>query len=900
VKHCRREINISGAALGRAGPEILGVKMSGTSSLDSVMATVSTGSGKTQELVPLSSASGISGTFVPVSPVGSIGASPLAVYNWDPATQLAGFLASLAARQGARIVTVGDSTTLGFGSAAEGFRGLSYPAELAQALTGLGVSAQSDNFLGQGNENGDTTDERVSLSGGAAYVGLYDAGGQVIETTAAGQAISFTLNTPGEYNQLSVSYVDAGSGSITVSVDGTAVGTLQFGNSGNTLSQTIAIPAGLHGEVTLTANSASPTYIQGAAFSSSTSNQVQIFNAAIGGWGAGNANTSVFNGQVLHGSAEGFGQVAGTAALSPNLALIDLGLNDITGFTNNGVPVPAATIAANIEQIIATYRAIGCDVILVLPQPFSDPTYAAGLPALRAALEQVSLADNVPIIDLSATYGNNFAALNAAGLMSDNLHPDATLYADIGTQIANLLANAINGTGTPTAATVQGTSGNDTLSSSAATSTLIGNGGSDTYNVAAGASATTIINGASTLPAGALDFSGLSYNQLWFGQSGENLAITVLGTGQSVVVQNWFLQAGSELADLTTSDGTLLAANVAALTTAMQAFLTLNPGFNPATSSATSLADSLFAGTLASAVQANWTTSGISPPCFCPGTLIATPGGPVPVENLRAGDLVTTMYAGRQRIKWIGRRTYKGAFANTPLTLPICLLPGAIADGIPARELRVSPGHAIVLEGWLVYAARLVNDGAIFQHAAQESVTYFHIELDTHEIIFAEDCPVESYREEGQRRQFENAGEYEQLYPGPETALTLCLPRLEGGFALDAVLRRLAARAGGVVPGAGDGGLRGYVDVAGPRRCAGWAQAEAAPEAPVCLDIFVDQRRAGRVLANRYRGDLRAAGLGSGNHGFELDLPDGIRGTSEVRRASDQAVLRLSTAASQP
>jgi len=331
----------------------------------------------------------------------------------------------------------------------------------------------------------------------------------------------------------------------------------------------------------------------------------------------------------------------------------------------------------------------------------------------------------------------------------------------------------------------------------------------------------------------------------------------------------------------------------------MQAFLAANVSFNPATSSVTNLDNSLFVGTLATAVQANWTTSGGTPPCFCPGTLIGTPDGAVPVENLRPGDLVTTVHAGVQRVKWIGRRAYKGASANTHLVLPICILPGAIAEGIPARELRVSPGHAIALDGWLVYAARLVNNRTIFQIPAQESVRYFHIELDTHEVIFAEGCPAESYLDIGQRGQFENAAEYERLHHGPAGPATPCLPRLEDGFALDAILRRLAARAGGGVPVAGDGRLRGYVDIAGPRRCAGWAQTEAAPEAPVCLDVFVDQRRAGRVLANRYRGDLRAAGLGSGNHGFELDLPEGMEGAIEVRRATDQAMLCFSAGASQ-
>jgi hypothetical protein len=92
------------------------------------------------------------------------------------------------------------------------------------------------------------------------------------------------------------------------------------------------------------------------------------------------------------------------------------------------------------------------------------------------------------------------------------------------------------------------------------------------------------------------------------------------------------------------------------------------------------------------------------------------------------------------------------------------------------------------------------------------------------------------------------------------------------------------------------GALRGFVDVVGAGVISGWAQDEAAPEVPVCLDVVADGRRVGRVLANAYRADLRLAGLGSGCHGFELALPAWI-GPVEVRRTADGAVLAMTETA---
>ena len=58
--------------------------------------------------------------------------------------------------------------------------------------------------------------------------------------------------------------------------------------------------------------------------------------------------------------------------------------------------------------------------------------------------------------------------------------------------------------------------------------------------------------------------------------------------------------------------------------------------------------------------------------------------------------------------------------------------------------------------------------------------------------IFAEGAPAESFIDDGSRDQFDNAAEYWQRYPKTvRTAPGFCAARVEEGFELDAVRRRL-------------------------------------------------------------------------------------------------------------
>ncbi|KQT61695.1 hypothetical protein ASG52_02155 [Methylobacterium sp. Leaf456] len=180
--------------------------------------------------------------------------------------------------------------------------------------------------------------------------------------------------------------------------------------------------------------------------------------------------------------------------------------------------------------------------------------------------------------------------------------------------------------------------------------------------------------------------------------------------------------------------------------------------------------------------------------CFTSGTLIRTSRGNVPIELLRAGEPVITASGEHRPIKWVGYRTLK-CHGRTDL-LPIRITAHAFGEGRPARDLFVSPGHALavdVLGEVLIPAIRLVNGTTITQ-VERDEVTYLHVELDSHDILLAEGLPAESYLDCGNRRFFTNAEATDLLAvpdARPEGPLPFCRPFHEAGPLVDLARARL-------------------------------------------------------------------------------------------------------------
>ena len=156
-------------------------------------------------------------------------------------------------------------------------------------------------------------------------------------------------------------------------------------------------------------------------------------------------------------------------------------------------------------------------------------------------------------------------------------------------------------------------------------------------------------------------------------------------------------------------------------------------------------------------------------PCFAAGALIATPSGEIPVEDLRAGDLVITVSGEAKPVIWAGSRRVDIARHPRPDSVrPVRIEAGAFADNAPTRDLVLSPDHSVFVDGVLIPAKYLVNGTSIVQ-LDQASVTYHHIELAAHDVVFANGLPAETYLETGNRMNF--AGQHEKVFvPHPDFA----------------------------------------------------------------------------------------------------------------------------------
>jgi Hint domain len=170
--------------------------------------------------------------------------------------------------------------------------------------------------------------------------------------------------------------------------------------------------------------------------------------------------------------------------------------------------------------------------------------------------------------------------------------------------------------------------------------------------------------------------------------------------------------------------------------------------------------------------------------CFLKGTKIQTAAGERKIEDLAIGDLLPTMFGGLRPVQWIGRYSFKRSDPSRPWVKdaqPVRIACSALASNVPHADLYVTAAHALLIDGVLVPAEMLINGRTIKRFDAFEfdELEFFHIKLESHDVIHAEGALVETLLEVDESAI--NFAEYFRQYGTPTTNEARCAPHLDFG-----------------------------------------------------------------------------------------------------------------------
>lgn len=169
-----------------------------------------------------------------------------------------------------------------------------------------------------------------------------------------------------------------------------------------------------------------------------------------------------------------------------------------------------------------------------------------------------------------------------------------------------------------------------------------------------------------------------------------------------------------------------------------------------------------------------------NPICFLKGTEIETNHGPVRVEELSVGTSVLIHCGTFKAIKRIGKQVIHRRFAQITDALPVRIPKGFCFEGYPSEDILLSPHHAVLIAGHLIEArAFLTINRVAYCEDVPNTLEYYHIELDSHELIRANNMWCETYVNQVSRKQFSSIWSDPDHQGGENNIAEMTVPRIQ-------------------------------------------------------------------------------------------------------------------------
>ena len=152
-----------------------------------------------------------------------------------------------------------------------------------------------------------------------------------------------------------------------------------------------------------------------------------------------------------------------------------------------------------------------------------------------------------------------------------------------------------------------GAGGNDVLTGGLGNDTIFGDTGSDTYSFGRGDGQDIIFNNdaaVDTLDRAVFGGAAVLSTDLWLGQSGNDLVISILGTTDKLTFKNWYTNSASQVDQVVATDGKILR------TIDVQTLVNAMASFNPSTSvGGTGIQPGAIPSSVQTAINSVWTVN---------------------------------------------------------------------------------------------------------------------------------------------------------------------------------------------------------------------------------------------------------------------------------------------------
>jgi len=191
--------------------------------------------------------------------------------------------------------------------------------------------------------------------------------------------------------------------------------------------------------------------------------------------------------------------------------------------------------------------------------------------------------------------------------------------------------------------------------------------------------------------------------------------------------------------------------------------------------------------------------------CFLSDSMIRTPEGDVAVQDIQVGDSVVAYVDGQQQVRkvvWAGktRVAVKAGLPDDEAGYPVRILKDALAEGVPYKDMLVTPEHCLFFNGLFTPVRMLVNGASIFYDHSITSYDYYHIETEQHSVIVADGVMTESYLDTGNRGSFRQEGTVVSLNAGSHKTVRTwaedaAAPLVVAQAVVEPIFRKIEARA---------------------------------------------------------------------------------------------------------